>query len=159
MPESRSIRLALKMRRLKLDLTGGNNLIQGTQTLEHLFLYRSIHLYHRHCFPAAFTPTEMEMTDINSAFSQNSADPPDDARHVAIAHDQHVPVRYGFDPKAANFCDATFSGFGAIAEDSSGKCLFSTVRNNSRLNGRNRLGTSTKIGRRNRYPALFNDQE
>src|SRR6266567_3091851 len=87
----------------KFNLTGGDYLSKRTQTLEHILLQWNIYLDHRHCLPTSFTAAEMKTADIHSAFAQDRANAPDDARHVPVAHHQHVTLRRSFDVKAVDF--------------------------------------------------------
>ncbi len=99
----------------------------------------------------------MKTADIHSAFSQDSADAPDDSRHVPVAQHEHVTLRRSLNMKAVDLSNAAFAPLSAVTEDGPCQTVLGLVRNDLCSDGRRGITASSNVSRCDSYASFFRD--
>src|SRR2546421_3272900 len=101
----------------------------------------------------------MKAADIYVVLAENCSDATDDAGYVSIARNEHVPVRYRFQAKAIDLCDASFVALAYAAEECARDRLLARRCYDASSYGRSKVASCALIRSCNRDSALFRNEK
>src|SRR5712692_11513272 len=101
----------------------------------------------------------MKTADVDAAVTENGPDSSNNARDIAIMHDEHVAVGNRFDMKTVNFGDAALARFAAVNKHASGQRLLACVANHAGANRGSRVCAAAHVTGSDFDSSLFGDQK